>query len=60
MLKRGFLAFRQFKPSFAHTEENVKDYKKNVEDVFYEISKSNIYFNTPNHHLGFKRLYIKE
>lgn len=34
MLDRGYLAFNQFKPSFAHTEEDVKLYISNVREVF--------------------------
>lgn len=34
MLERGFLAFHQFKPSFAHQEHHVRDYLKAVEEVF--------------------------
>ena len=34
MLRRGFLGFRQFKPSLAHTGVELEQYKVAVEDVF--------------------------
>lgn len=34
MLKRGFLGFRQFKPSLSHTDSELEQYKTAVEDVF--------------------------
>jgi hypothetical protein len=39
MLKSGFLGFRQFKPSFAHTRDDVTRYAKAVDEVFAELSK---------------------
>ncbi len=34
MLDRGYLAYNQFKPSFAHTSEHVESYLATVEEVF--------------------------
>lgn len=34
MLDRGYLAYNQFKPSFAHTREHVESYLAAVEEVF--------------------------
>ncbi len=39
MLKRGFLAWTQFKPSFAHKEVHVEKYLKEVNEVFKLIAK---------------------
>ena len=39
MLKRGFLAFRQFKPSYAHTNEDIQKYSEAVDQVFEALSK---------------------
>lgn len=58
MLKRGFLGFRQFKPSFAHTLENVKQYSSAVDSVFQELKRDDIEKSlaTPVAHSGFSRL----
>ena len=40
MLKRGFLAWNQFKPSYAHKDIHIEKYLKNVQDVFYKISRA--------------------
>jgi glutamate-1-semialdehyde aminotransferase len=40
MLKRDFLAWTQFKPSFAHQDIHVKKYLKEVNGVFSIISKA--------------------
>jgi glutamate-1-semialdehyde 2,1-aminomutase len=56
MLKRGFLGFRQFKPSYAHDIATLNSYSKAVNEIFQMISNNNIKINTPNHHLGFSRL----
>ncbi len=37
MLDRGYLAFTQFKPSFAHTRKHVDAYLDAVEDVFGDL-----------------------
>jgi glutamate-1-semialdehyde aminotransferase len=58
MLKEGFLGFRQFKPSLAHTDSILCDYENAVKRVF-KILASDIdcnSLNTPMHHSGFKRL----
>ena len=38
MLERGFLGFRQFKASYAHTNEDLLLYEKAVDEVFSVIS----------------------
>jgi glutamate-1-semialdehyde aminotransferase len=40
MLKKGFLAWTQFKPSFAHQDVHLEKYLKEVNDVFRLISKA--------------------
>jgi glutamate-1-semialdehyde 2,1-aminomutase len=40
MLDRGYLAYNQFKPSFAHTSEHVENYLANVEEVFGVLAKA--------------------
>lgn len=40
MLKRDFLAWTQFKPSFAHQEIHVEKYLKEVNEVFKLIAKA--------------------
>jgi glutamate-1-semialdehyde 2,1-aminomutase len=40
MLKRRFLAWTQFKPSFAHQDIHIEKYLKEVKDVFSLISKA--------------------
>jgi glutamate-1-semialdehyde aminotransferase len=58
MLKRGFLAFRQFKPSLAHDEGVLQKYSKAVEETFIVIKNdpSVASLITPKHHTGFQRL----
>lgn len=58
MLKEGFLGFRQFKPSLAHTDREIYKYNKAVKKVFKIISQDLECENliSPKHHLGFKRL----
>ena len=41
MLKYGFLGFRQFKPSFAHDEKLLTDYRQAVSKIFNEINSGN-------------------
>ena len=38
MLELGFLGYRQFKPSYAHSFINLDDYEKSVDEIFYLIS----------------------
>ena len=40
MLDRGYLAFTQFKPSFAHTDDHVKQYLKDVGEAFAIIAEA--------------------
>jgi glutamate-1-semialdehyde aminotransferase len=40
MLDRGWLAFTQFKPSYAHKESHVERYLQDCEAVFQELSKA--------------------
>lgn len=58
MLKRGFLGFRQFKPSFAHSINEVEKYSDAVDEVFSLIAKTppDALLKTPIAHLGFHRL----
>ena len=58
MLKRGFLAFRQFKPSLAHSEEVLHKYSKAVDEVLNVIKDdpNSSSLITPKHHTGFQRL----
>lgn len=58
MLKRGFLGYRQFKSSFAHTNEDIKKYTQAVDKVFQIIAEDNWanMLNTPVAHSGFTRL----
>jgi len=58
MLKRGFLGFRQFKPSLSHTDKELKLYQQAVNDIFKLISLGTEHYETDflNHHEGFKRL----
>lgn len=58
MLKRGFLGFHQFKPSFAHTMQEVELYAEAVDDIFERISRLDpaTLLQTPPAHEGFHRL----
>lgn len=58
MLKRGFLGFRQFKPSFAHTNEDLTAYSDAVDEVFNSISSltSDELLNQQTCHVGLTRL----
>ena len=58
MLKYGILGFRQFKPSFAHSDKDIKNYSKAVDNIFKEISDlgNNLPINGELHHIGFKDL----
>jgi hypothetical protein len=58
MLLKNFLAFRQFKPSFAHQNEHLETYEKSVNEVFSLISnlKDEDLVNIPEAHSGFYRL----
>ena len=58
MLQRGFLGFRQFKPSLAHSEYELDKYKNAVEDVFellFRLPPDKI-INSEIAHTSFKRL----
>jgi len=39
MLQRGFLGFRQFKPSLSHGDAELDQYKNAVEGIFSILSK---------------------
>lgn len=58
MLKRGFLGFRQFKPSLAHDDNVINRYEQAVDEIFEIIARddSTKYLETPVAHTGFKRL----
>lgn len=58
MLRHGFLGFRQFKPSYAHTSDHVKKYGAAVREVFGELAKRDpeTLLSSPPAHTGFARL----
>jgi glutamate-1-semialdehyde 2,1-aminomutase len=58
MLQRGFLGFRQFKPSLAHGDYELKEYAKAVSEIFKQLGdmKGNDVLQTPVAHSGFKRI----
>ena len=62
MLEKGFLATTSFYASYAHKEDTVEDYLKNLEDAFCYISKiikegnPEKYLKGPVCHSGFQRL----
>lgn len=58
MLQKGFLGFRQFKPSLAHSQIELKLYKSAVEDVFKTLSNlpNDKILNSEKAHSTFKRL----
>ena len=58
MLKQGFLGFRQFKPSYSHTLDDLEQYSKAVQKIFQLLSTESYLaaLKTPNHHIGFQRL----
>lgn len=58
MLKLGFLGFRQFKPSYAHSNKDLKLYSTAVDLVFEKISKTSPQdlLKSPIAHSGFFRL----
>lgn len=57
LLKRGFLGFRQFKPSLAHQPADLSQYQNAVDEVFALIAADpTISIDTPLAHSGFQRL----
>ena len=58
MLKSGFLGFRQFKSSFAHSFDDVVKYEIAVDEVFEKIANNSIndLLNSPIAHTGLHRL----
>lgn len=58
MLKRGFLGFRQFKPSLAHQAADLEQYQSAVDEIFSLIASDPEakQLDTPIHHSGFQRL----
>ena len=40
MLERGFLAFHQFKPSFAHQEHHIEKYLSAAKETFVELAEA--------------------
>lgn len=58
MLKRGFLGFRQFKPSLAHQVTELGQYQNAVNEVFglLAVDPTASQLDTPVHHSGFQRL----
>ena len=57
MLRRGFLGFRQFKPSLAHQPADLSQYQNAVNEVFALIAADPAgSIDTPVAHTGFQRL----
>lgn len=58
MLKEGFLGFRQFKPSLAHSSDVLELYQYAVGRVFSKLAADLdcTQLDTPKHHSGFQRL----
>ena len=58
MLLKGFLGFRQFKPSFAHKMKDVEKYEVAVNEVFKKINYTPIdqLLDSPVAHIGLHRL----
>ena len=61
MLKHNILGFRQFKPSYAHTKDDLENYKTAVSDVFKKLSNmtNEELLASREAHSGFSRL-VKE
>ncbi len=61
MLKENILAFRQFKPSYAHSDEDVKEYSTATDKVFETLSDltEKDLTSIQEAHTGFSRL-VKE
>jgi glutamate-1-semialdehyde aminotransferase len=58
MLKEGFLGFRQFKPSLAHSDDDLDRYALAVDKVYAILAADRECddLDTPKHHAGFQRL----
>jgi len=58
MIKRGFLGFRQFKPSLAHQATDLDLYQNAVDEVFSVLAADPTasQLDSPVHHSGFQRL----
>jgi len=58
MLQRGFLGFRQFKASLAHTAADMDAYATACDQVFGLLAglPAHALLDTPPHHSGFQRL----
>ncbi|MCH7536042.1 MAG: hypothetical protein IH948_09955, partial [Bacteroidetes bacterium] len=58
MLKRGILGYRQFKPSYAHTNKEIDLYSKAIDEIFQKIAneKPDKLLSSPVAHSGFARL----
>jgi glutamate-1-semialdehyde aminotransferase len=57
LLRRGFLGFRQFKPSLAHQSADLSQYQNAVDEVFALIAADPaLSIDTPLAHSGFQRL----
>lgn len=58
MLQYGVLGFRQFKPSFAHTDDDVVHYLNVLNEVFSSLHEFDCapQINSPLQHVGFSRL----
>ena len=58
MLKEGFLGFRQFKPSLAHSDDDLDRYALAVDKIYAILAADRECddLDTPKHHAGFQRL----
>jgi glutamate-1-semialdehyde aminotransferase len=58
MLKMGFLGFRQFKPSYSHTDDDINSYELAVDSAFSKLSLDPACseLDTPIHHARFEYL----
>ncbi len=58
MLKMGFLGYRQFKSSFAHSKKEINKYSQAVDEIFEKLAKEQLkeLLTTSVAHTGFTRL----
>jgi len=56
MMQEGFLAFRQFKPSLAHSVQHLENFRKACFLAFLELQDRSKELSSPGHHTGFVRL----
>ena len=58
LLSKGFLGYRQFKPSYAHSKTEIDLYSEAIDEIFSDIKESDPknLLSTPVAHDGFARL----